>query len=425
MVEPVVLVQTLWDGGYTLSDPCKTHPFEDQEEEFVYEGRRFFAAIALSLVTVALVAHPAALWSFLLSAATFLSFVAFGYLVLRDTGEAAVLGGGVGLSVLGGGLFALQHTGAIGASVPWILGGCALVHGVRTGPIHSEEGRAGTAARHSKPARTGRDGGRGWTRRRDDWALYQPLRLPLGGLFRRLGHGAHLSPLSEWLALIVQSRTALSVKELLDLRPDTARVLQNGEGKEIPIEEIEEGDRVRIQPGETIFVDGIVREGRSGVGESLVTGDPIPKEKTPGNEVVGGSMNQTGTLLVEGAVVGDESFLEQVARQIEETQVLKPNLLHLVDPILRIHTPTVLVLLSTVGWNLATLWLTGDVQRAFFAGLSVLVMGYVRALWAYRRRSHASERSIKHRWLLVGGALAVVALVVSRWLVAPSPRPAT
>jgi len=379
-VGPEVLVQTLRDVGYTIADPRKTQPFEEQEAKLAYEGRRFFAAIALSLATVALIANPGALWAFGLSAAVFLSFVAFGYLVLRGMGKRVALGGGAGLTVLGGGLFALQHTGMIEASVPWMVGGFALV--MVFGLARSILKKAGQALRRG--------------------ILNQHVLVEMGAFAGLIGGAIGLTTdlpgfpsaaffavsvmvltyhiFSEWLALIVQTRSAQSVKKLLDLQPDTARVVRDGKEKEVPVESVEVGDRVRIRPGEKIPVDGVVREGRSGVDESLVTGEPMPEEKAEGDEVIGGSINQTGTLLVAVTATGDERFLEQVARQIEEAQALKPGLLHLVDRILRVYTPTVLALalLAAVGWGLGTLWLTGTmgVERALFAGLSVLVMGY-------------------------------------------------
>jgi heavy metal translocating P-type ATPase len=185
---------------------------------------------------------------------------------------------------------------------------------------------------------------------------------------------------SEWLALIVKTRSSQSVKKLLDLQPDTARILREGEEREIPVEQVAEGDNVRVRPGERIPIDGNIIEGHSGVDESLVTGESMPTDKRQGDQVVGGSINQTGTLLIEVTKVGEESFLQQVARHVEDARALKPGLLHLVDKVLRIYTPAVLVisLLALAGWALGSWWLTGtaDIQRAVFASLSVLVMGY-------------------------------------------------
>ncbi|MFB6272948.1 MAG: heavy metal translocating P-type ATPase [Salinibacter sp.] len=379
-IGPTAIAETLRDVGYEISDPRKTRPFEEQEAKLADEGRRFFAAIALSLATVALIANPGALWAFGLSAAVFLSFVAFGYLVLRGRGWAVAMGGSAGLAMLGGGLFALQQTGVINALVPWIVGGCALamVFGLAL-PILKKAGqvlRRGILNQHvlvEMGAFAGLFGG--------TIGLATDLPgFPSAAFFAVSVMVLTYHIFSEWLALIVQTRSAQSVKKLLDLQPDTARVVRDGEEVEVPVDTIEEGDRVRVRPGDTIPVDGVVREGRSGVDESLVTGEPMPEEKTEGDAVIGGSIAQTGTLLIEVTATGAESFLNQVARQVEEAQALKPDLLHLVDRVLRVYTPAVLTvaLLAALGWGLGTLGLTGtaDVQRALFAGLSVLVMGY-------------------------------------------------
>ncbi len=113
---------------------------------------------------------------------------------------------------------------------------------------------------------------------------------------------------------------------------------------------------------------------------SLVTGEPVPVERSAGDDVVGGSINGSGTLLVRATRVGTDSFLAQVVRHVEDARALKPGILHLVDRVLRVYTPTVLVVsaLALAGW-LAGSWLVGgelDVRRAVFAGLGVLVMGY-------------------------------------------------
>jgi P-type Cu+ transporter len=185
---------------------------------------------------------------------------------------------------------------------------------------------------------------------------------------------------SEWLSLIVKTRSSQAVKRLLDLQPETARLVRGTEEVEVPIENVKVGDLVRIRPGERVPVDGTVISGRSGVDQSLVTGETVPVEKAEGDAVIGGSINGTGTLLVRITAVGEGSFLHQVIRHVEDARALKPGILHLVDRVLRVYTPTVLGIaaLAVIGWLVGS-WLgTGqaDVERAVFAGLSVLVMGY-------------------------------------------------
>jgi cation transport ATPase len=123
-----------------------------------------------------------------------------------------------------------------------------------------------------------------------------------------------------------------------------------------------------------------VTDGHSGVDQSLVTGGSFPVEKTVGDSVIGGSINTTGTLLVTITAIGEGSFLNQVIRHVEDARALKPGILHLADRVLRVYTPIVLLIaaLAVVGWLVGS-WLGAghvDVERAVFAGLSVLVMGY-------------------------------------------------
>jgi heavy metal translocating P-type ATPase len=185
---------------------------------------------------------------------------------------------------------------------------------------------------------------------------------------------------SEWLSLLVKTRSSQAVKRLLDLQPDTARVVREDREIELGIDEVVVGDLVRIRPGKRVPVDGRVMAGHSAVDESFVTGEPIPIEKTEGEAVIGGSINGLGTLLVRVTAVGPESFLQQVVRHVEDARALKPGILHLVDRILLVYAPTVLGVsaLSFLAWTLGAWWLTGqpDLERAVFAGLSVLVMGY-------------------------------------------------
>ena len=170
------------------------------------------------------------------------------------------------------------------------------------------------------------------------------------------------------------------MKRLLDLQAEFARVVRDGREVETPIEAVAVGDVFRVRPGERVPADGAVVQGHSSVDQSLVTGEPIPVERASGDCVIGGSINGTGTLLVRVTAVGAESFLHRIVREVEDARALKPGLLHLVDRVLIIYTPTVLTVafLATLGWVVIP-WLvngTPDLQRAVFAGLSVLVMGY-------------------------------------------------
>jgi len=196
--------------------------------------------------------------------------------------------------------------------------------------------------------------------------------------------------LSEYTSLVVRTRASQAVQSLLDLQPDTARrVRGDGDVEEVSIDDLEVGDHVRVKPGENVPIDGIVREGTSTVDESVATGESIPEEKTDGDEVIGGSVNETGTLLIEVTATGEGAFLNQVAREIEEARATKPGIIRLADRILKHFVPAVLTIaaLSFLFWVVVpVVWPAGpfgtgpDVQRGAFAALAVLVLGYPCAL---------------------------------------------
>ncbi len=190
--------------------------------------------------------------------------------------------------------------------------------------------------------------------------------------------------LSGYISILVRTRASQSVRKLLDMQPPTARVVRDGIEEEIGIEAVMTGDHVRIRPGEKVPVDGFVLEGLSTIDESLVTGEPVPVEKTNGGEVIGGSINQTGTLLVEVTTIGEDSFLAQVARHVEEAKAMKPGIIVLVDRVLKHYVPVVLLIalasllfwgFSPDGWTVEPKWV-----RAIYASVTVLVMGYPCAL---------------------------------------------
>ncbi len=190
--------------------------------------------------------------------------------------------------------------------------------------------------------------------------------------------------LSGYASLLVRTRASQAVRKLMELQPPTARVIRDSKEEEIPIEEVRPGNRVRVRPGESIPVDGEVVDGVSAVDESLVTGEPIPKEKVLGDEVIGGSVNQSGTLVVRVTKVGEESFLQQVARHIEEARALKPGIMQLLDRVLQWYVPGVLTFggAALLIWTLGVWLVTGQPNwtRAIFGTLAVLVMGYPCAL---------------------------------------------
>ncbi|MGH6913213.1 MAG: heavy metal translocating P-type ATPase, partial [Geminicoccales bacterium] len=190
--------------------------------------------------------------------------------------------------------------------------------------------------------------------------------------------------LSGYISIIVRTRASESVRRLLEMQPPTARVVRDDTEQEVAIEEVRVDDLVRVRPGERIPVDGVVEEGASAVDQSIVTGEPLPEDKRPGDEVIGGSVNQSGTLLVRVTRVGEESFLRQVARHVEEAKAMKPGIIVLVDRVLLWYVPAVLGIAAAalLLWGFAPLAWAGEMRwvTAIYAAVTVLVMGYPCAL---------------------------------------------
>ena len=190
--------------------------------------------------------------------------------------------------------------------------------------------------------------------------------------------------LSGYVSLRVRTRASQSVRKLLALVPPKALLLRDGRETEVPLEDVRVDDVVRIRPGSSVPVDGVVIEGRSSVDEHLVTGESQPEGTEPGDTVIGGSLNQTGTLLVRVTRVGEETFLAQVAHHVEEARALKPGILILVDRVLQVYVPAVITAaaIGVLLWTVGAWILTGraDPARAVFAALAALVMGYPCAL---------------------------------------------
>jgi len=190
--------------------------------------------------------------------------------------------------------------------------------------------------------------------------------------------------LSGYVALVVRTKASESVRRLLALQPPTARVVCDGREQEIAIDQVAIGDQVRVRPGDRIPVDGVVGAGASAVDQSIVTGESMPEDKMVGDAVIGGSVNQTGTLLVRVSRIGEDSFLRQVARHVEEAKAMKPGIIVLVDRVLLYYVPVVLGIAAAafVFWGFAPLAWGGEMRwvTAIYAAVTVLVMGYPCAL---------------------------------------------
>lgn len=139
-----------------------------------------------------------------------------------------------------------------------------------------------------------------------------------------------------------KGQTSEAIKKLIGLQAKTATVVVNGETHEIPVEQVLIGDTVIVKPGEKIPMDGVILEGHSSVDESMVTGESIPVEKTAGEEVIGATINKTGTFKFKATKVGKDTMLAQIIKMVEEAQGSKPPIARLADVIAGYFVPAVI-----------------------------------------------------------------------------------
>jgi len=133
-----------------------------------------------------------------------------------------------------------------------------------------------------------------------------------------------------------------AIRKLLEMEADTATLIEDGEEREVPVEEVAVGDRLKVRPGEQIPVDGVVRAGQSAVDESMVTGESVPVEKGEGDEVIGATVNENGVLEVEATGVGEDTALQQIVRTVKEAQSRQPEIQNLADRISAYFVPAVI-----------------------------------------------------------------------------------
>jgi Cu+-exporting ATPase len=183
--------------------------------------------------------------------------------------------------------------------------------------------------------------------------VYSVLATFMPGLFAAQGLAAEvyfdtagaiivLILLGRLLEARAKGQTSEAIKKLIGLQAKTARVVRDGQEMDIPVEEVVIGDRVIVRPGEKVPVDGIVKEGRSSVDESMVTGESIPVEKNAGDEVIGATINKSGTFKFEATKVGKDTMLAQIIKMVEEAQGSKPPIARLADIISSYFVPAVI-----------------------------------------------------------------------------------
>ena len=187
--------------------------------------------------------------------------------------------------------------------------------------------------------------------------------------------------LGQVLELRAREQTSGAIRALLDLAPKTARRLTDVDAEEdVPVEAVAIGDRLRVRPGETVPVDGLVEDGRSSLDESMVTGESMPVTRTAGDRVVGGTLNQTGALVIRAEKIGRDTMLARIVQMVSEAQRSRAPIQRMADQVSGWFVPVVMLvaLLAFVGW---ALW--GPEPRFAYglvAAVSVLIIACPCAL---------------------------------------------
>ena len=180
--------------------------------------------------------------------------------------------------------------------------------------------------------------------------------------------------LGKYLEALAKGRTSEAIRRLVELRPATARVVRDGGEAEVALGDVVVGDLARVRPGETVPVDGVVLEGATYVDESMVTGEPVPVAKGVGAEVVGGTVNQAGSVLVRATRVGEDSTLAQIVALVEHAQASKPPIQALADRVVAVFVPAVLVVAAVVFGVWLAVGPSPALTYALVASVSVLII---------------------------------------------------
>ena len=177
-----------------------------------------------------------------------------------------------------------------------------------------------------------------------------------------------------WLEARAKARASGAVAALVGLSARTARVVSDGTEVDVPVEEVRPGDLVRVRPGEKVPVDGVVVSGSSSLDESMLTGEPVPVLREPGDEVIGATVNGEGTLVMRTTHVGRDAVLGQIVRMVREAQASKAPVQRLADRVTEWFVPLVIVLAAV---TFAAWWAVGPepaLTNALVSAVSVLII---------------------------------------------------
>jgi Cu+-exporting ATPase len=187
--------------------------------------------------------------------------------------------------------------------------------------------------------------------------------------------------LGQVMELRAREGTGKAIKALLDMAAKTARVIRSdGSEEEVPLEDVQIGDRLRVRPGDKVPVDGVVTDGRSSVDESMISGEPVPVEKTPGDPVTGATINGTGSLIMEATRVGADTMLSQIVEMVANAQRSRAPIQKYADKVAGWFVPTVIgiAVLAFIGW---ALWGPAPaLSYALIAAVAVLIIACPCAL---------------------------------------------
>jgi Cu+-exporting ATPase len=183
--------------------------------------------------------------------------------------------------------------------------------------------------------------------------------------------------LGKYMEDIIKRKSSAAVRRLMDLRPATARVLRDGQEMEVPADTLEVGDIIVVRPGEKIATDGEVVDGSSSVDEKLLTGESLPVEKHPGDAVIGGTMNATGSFRFRANRVGSDTALSQIIALVEQAQSSSAQIQRVADRVTTYFVPAVMIVAfgSVAGW-----WIAGDLPQAVLSFIAVLIIACPCAL---------------------------------------------
>ncbi|MBI3803519.1 MAG: heavy metal translocating P-type ATPase [Nitrospirae bacterium] len=183
--------------------------------------------------------------------------------------------------------------------------------------------------------------------------------------------------LGKYMEEMIKKRSSAAVRKLMDLKPATAHVLRERVEMEVPAETVMVDEIVIVRPGEKIPTDGVVLEGRSAVDESMLTGESMPVEKTPGSSVIGGTLNRTGLFRFTATRVGSETALAQIIKMVEEAQATSAPIQRLADQVTGYFVPAVV---GVATLSFALWWISGNFPQGLLAFIAVLIIACPCAL---------------------------------------------